>query len=137
MTLAAMMMLDTNIVSYAMRGKSEVLNHHLRSVPLNRLCISAISEAELHYGIALKSENKYLAADVTAFLSRIESLAWDSKAARMYGKVRAALRKSGTPLANLDMLIAAHALAVGATLVTNDRAFRHVEGLKTIDWTTP
>lgn len=137
MKLPAIIMLDTNIASYAMRGQHPALNAHLQQVPLNRLCISVISEGELRYGLALKPDMKPLNADVTAFLSRVDSLPWDSDAAEIYGPLRAALRKAGTPLGSLDELIAAHALAVGATLVTNDKAFRHVVGLKTVDWTKP
>jgi tRNA(fMet)-specific endonuclease VapC len=62
-------------------------------------------------------------------------LQWDSAAAARYGTVRAATERAGENLASLDMLIAAHALQIEATLVTNDRAFRHVAGLHVEDWT--
>jgi len=62
-------------------------------------------------------------------------LPWDNTAAECYGVLRADMQKKGKALGNLDMLIAAHALALGVVLITNDLAFRHVEGLKITDWT--
>ncbi len=133
----AIIMLDTNIVIYAVRGTSEALNRHLRHVPINRLCVSSITEGELRYGLACNPKATHTADDVLAFLRRVESLPWDSDAAGRYGTLRATLRQAGTPLDNLDTLIAAHALSIGALLVTNDRAFRQIKGLKTVDWTKP
>lgn len=138
MALPAIIMLDTNIASYIIRDQhSKAIAAHMQTVPLNRLCISSISEAELRYGIALNPGATKLAKAVGSFLQRIESLPWDSAVAECYANVRAQLKKRGTPLANLDMLIAAHALSMSALLVTNDNAFRHIKGLKTADWTKP
>lgn len=131
----AIIMLDTNMVSYAVRGTSEALNRHLRHVPINRLCVSSITEGELRYGLARNLKATHTADDVRAFLSRVETLPWDSDAAERYGVLRATLEKAGTPLGTMDTLIAAHALSVGALLVTNDRTFRQIKGLKTVDWT--
>jgi tRNA(fMet)-specific endonuclease VapC len=78
-----------------------------------------------------------LAAAVSAFLRHVQALPWDSEAAARYGTLRAQLEAAGTPVGNLDTLIAAHALAVGATLVTHDRAFRQVPGLVVEDWIEP
>jgi len=137
MTLPAIIMLDTNIASYIVRDRNEVLKAHLAKVPVNRLCISVISEAELRYGIAFNPAATRMKADVEAFLNRTESLPWDSDAAERYGTLRATLRRAGTTMDGMDMLIAAHALSVGALLVTNDAAFRQIKGLKTVDWTKP
>jgi tRNA(fMet)-specific endonuclease VapC len=65
----------------------------------------------------------------------VEALPWDSKAAWHYADVRATLERHGKPMGNLDMMIAAHALAVDAILVTNDRTFRRLGKLKVEDWT--
>jgi tRNA(fMet)-specific endonuclease VapC len=65
----------------------------------------------------------------------VDSLPWDSNAARRYADVRATLEIAGTPMGNLDMMIAAHALAEEAVLVTNDRSFRRLKELKIEDWT--
>ena len=72
---------------------------------------------------------------IDEFLLRVDSLPWDSNAARRYADVRAALEIAGTPMGNLDMMIAAHALAEEAVLVTNDRSFRRLKKLKIEDWT--
>ena len=66
---------------------------------------------------------------------RIDVVPWDSAVAACYGTLRADMQKKGTILGNLDLLIAAHALTLGLVLITNDRAFTQVEGLKIEDWT--
>lgn len=138
MLLPASIMLDTNIASYIIRDQhSPAINAHLQKIPHNRLCLSVISEAELRFGIARKPEATRLARNLRTFLGTIEVLPWDSDAAEIYGTLRASLETTGTPIGNLDTLIAAHALCVGALLVTSDKTFRHVKGLKTADWTKP
>jgi tRNA(fMet)-specific endonuclease VapC len=72
---------------------------------------------------------------VEDFLRHVEILPWDSDAAAQYAWMRKALEESGTPMGNLDMLIAAQALALGVVLVTHDRVFQRVKGLKIEDWT--
>jgi len=72
---------------------------------------------------------------IDEFLLRVDSLPWDSNAARRYAGVRAALEIAGTRMGNLHMMIAAHALAEEAVLVTNDRSFRRLKELKIEDWT--
>ena len=135
MAFPAIILLDTNIASFAIRGQSPTLNAWLQRAPLPRLCISAITEAELRYGVALNPAAKGLAYDVTNFLRRVESLPWDNDAAECYGRLRAELRKAGTPLDAMDLLIAAHALSLGALLITNDQSFTRVKGLHLADWT--
>jgi tRNA(fMet)-specific endonuclease VapC len=71
---------------------------------------------------------------VEEFLLRVEVLPWTSEAAGQYAEIRAALERFGRPMGNMDMLIAAHALAANAILVTHDRLFRRVKGLKIEDW---
>jgi len=127
-------MLDTNIASLVIRGPSEVLRTRLRAIPLASTCISAITEGELRYGLSRKPEATVLRAAVTAFLQHVQVLAWDSSAAATYGSLRAALETTGTPLANLDTLIAAHALATDCILATHDKAFTRVPGLVVEDW---
>jgi tRNA(fMet)-specific endonuclease VapC len=72
---------------------------------------------------------------VEEFLIRVAVHPWDSAAAQEYGRVRAALERAGRALGNLDAMIAAHALARGSVLVTHDKAFARVKGLKIVDWT--
>ena len=127
-------LLDTNMVSYFIKGE-----HHVRdkvvSVPMSMLSISAITEGELLFGLAKKPNADSLHVLVHEFLIRVDVLPWDSDAARCYGMLRADMQKRGRVLSNLDMLIAAHALALDVVLITNDRAFNQVAGLKIEDWT--
>jgi len=71
---------------------------------------------------------------VKAFLIRVRVLPWDSAAALCYGPLRASLEAAGTGLANLDTMIAAHALARGSILITHDKAFARIQGLALEDW---
>jgi tRNA(fMet)-specific endonuclease VapC len=107
----------------------------LLNVPMAQLAISAVTEAELLFGAARKPEAIRLSVAVDEFLLRVQALPWDSKATRHYADVRATLERHGKPMGNLDMMIAAHALAVEAILVTNDRAFLRLGNLKLEDWT--
>jgi len=104
-------------------------------VPFASVCLSAISEGKLLFGLAARPQSIWLQQTVRAFLLRIEVLPWDHEAAEHNGVLRAELQRSGRVLGAVDMLIAAHALAANAVLVTQDRAFRHVPGLVIEDWT--
>jgi len=127
-------LLDTNIVSHLIKGHPEV-GRHLLAVPMISLCISSITEGELLFGLAKRPQAARLHKVVKEFLLRVEVLPWDSVAAQSYGTVRAAMERQGRILAPLDLLIATHALAVNAILVSNDQAFRQVGGLRVEDWT--
>jgi tRNA(fMet)-specific endonuclease VapC len=127
-------MLDTNTVSHLVKEHAAVARH-LLAVPMVSLCISAITEAELLFGLAKRPEAKRLQLVVHEFLRRVEVLPWDSAVAARYGAVRAEMASQGKVLAPLDLLIAAHALAAGAVLVTNDQAFAQVPNLACDDWT--
>lgn len=127
-------MLDTNTVSQLVRGHPEVASRVV-GVPMADLCISCITEGELKFGLAKRPEARRLHVAVAELLKRVEVLPWDSMAAGHYGTLRADLERRGRPLGPLDLLIAAHALAVSAVLVTNDRAFAHATDLALEDWT--
>lgn len=124
-------MLDTNAASAVIKGGAPSLDQR---VTTGTTCISVITEAELRFGLARRPERAALARSVGAFLSEIEVLPWTSECARVYAPMRATLEAKGKPLGALDMLIAAHALASGCTLVTRDRAFTHVPDLRVDDW---
>jgi tRNA(fMet)-specific endonuclease VapC len=126
-------LLDTNMVSLALRGHPVVLSR-LESVPMSGLCISAITEGELLFGLARRPEATRLRQLVRAFLLRVDALPWDSDVAGCYGEMRARLTIQGKIIASLDLLIAAHAFSVGAILVSNDQAFRQIDGLTLEDW---
>jgi tRNA(fMet)-specific endonuclease VapC len=127
-------MLDTNTVSWIIRGAPAVVRERLVATPMSNVCISSITAGELRYGLAKRPDARRLAEAVEAFLRRVEVSAWDAAAARAYGGLRAELEAAGTPLGNLDLLIAAHAQATGAILVTGDIAFTRVGALEVVDW---
>ena len=97
--------------------------------------ISAVTEAELRFGAARKPGATRLHLAIEEFLIRVEILAWDSPAARQYALIRSSLEGTGSPMGNLDMMIAAQALAAGAALVTHDRVFHRIRQLRIEDWT--
>jgi tRNA(fMet)-specific endonuclease VapC len=130
-------LLDTNIASYAIKGNFPHVRQRLLKVPMGDVGISVITEAELRFGIARLPHAARLAMAVEEFLLRVEVLPWDSAAAHHYARLRAVLETDGEPMGNLDLMIAAQALAAGAILVTNDRVFRRVKGLKVEDWSKP
>jgi tRNA(fMet)-specific endonuclease VapC len=126
-------LLDTNTVSYLIKRHPQV-TQHLLAVPMHSVCISAITAGELAFGLAKRPEAVALKAAVNEFLRRVEVLPWDATVALTYGALRAQMQSKGTPLAALDMQIAAHALHVNATLVTSDHAFLHIDQLLVEDW---
>jgi tRNA(fMet)-specific endonuclease VapC len=127
-------MLDTNTASSLLKGQSSVVERLAAATP-ERTCLSVVTEAELLYGVAKRPEARKLRAAVDEFLAAIEVLAWSSAAARRYATIRGELERRGKPLGALDLLIAAHAVQHDVVLVTNDRAFGAVPGLRLEDWT--
>jgi tRNA(fMet)-specific endonuclease VapC len=133
--MAVRYLLDTNTVSYIIKGNFPRVRERLLKVPMSKVGISVVTEAELRFGVARLAQAAKLGVVVEEFLLRVEVLNWDSSAARHYGSLRAALEANGEPMGNLDLMIAAQTLAVGAILVSNDRAFRRVKALRIEDWT--
>jgi tRNA(fMet)-specific endonuclease VapC len=131
-------MLDTNTASYIIKGHPRAVRERVRRVAMGSVYISAITQAELLHGVARGPEAKDLPVVVREFLLRVEILPWDSDAAENYAKLRAACEKEGKSLGAMDMLVAAHAVSIGAVLITSDRAFYNVKHLlKLADWTVP
>lgn len=130
-------LLDTNIASYAIKGNFPQVRERLLRVPISEVGVSVITEAELRFGAVRKPAGTHLKLAVDEFLLRVEILPWDSSAAKHYADLRRALEDSGTPMGNLDLMIAAHTLAAEATLVTHDRVFQRVKHLRIEDWTKP
>lgn len=126
-------MLDTNTVSYLVRAHP-LVTQRVVNASMASLCISTVTEGELMFGVARRPQAVRLASTVTEFLRRVVSLPWDSDAARCYGTLRAKSQGKGINLSPLDMMIAAHAWAVNATLVSSDSAFFHLEALEIEDW---
>ncbi|WP_089728592.1 type II toxin-antitoxin system VapC family toxin [Candidatus Thiosymbion oneisti] len=127
-------MLDTNTVSHLLRQHPMVAKR-VETAPMAALCVSAITAGELWFGLAKRPGAKRLGLVVREFLRRVDALPWDNTIAQHYGTVRTAMERQGRILAPLDLLIAAHALGVGAVLVTNDQAFGQVPDLMIEDWT--
>lgn len=128
-------LLDTNIVSYSVRGNYPVVRQHVLRTPLESLAISSVTEAELLFWVINRPASSRNRLGVADFLVRVQCFAWDSGAARYCAATRESLRRRGLVLSTEDLMIASHALSLGLTLVTHDAAFSFVEGLKTEDWT--
>ena len=126
-------MLDTNIICQLLRLQPHVARH-VAELPMSALCISSITEGELLFGLAKRPAAKELRTAVRELLLRVETMPWDGLAAEHYGPARADLVRRGRTLALLDLLIATHALSLGAVLVTNDQAIRQLPELQTEDW---
>ena len=131
--MTSLYMLDTNMVSHIIKRQPQAIAR-LLEVPMHSVCISAVTAGELAFGLAKRPQALALREAVNEFLRRVEVMPWDAAVAQTYGTLRAALDKNGTPLAALDLQIAAHALHVNATLVSNDRVFARVGGLAVEDW---
>lgn len=128
-------MLDTNIASHVIKGDRPEIIRRLVSLPMEDVVISSVTEGELFYGLAKRGYPKALTERVRQFLIRVDVLPWDHDVTQAYGDLRAACEAKGVTLAPLDMMIAAHAVATDAILVTRDKAFAQVsEPLKTEDW---
>jgi tRNA(fMet)-specific endonuclease VapC len=132
--MAVRYLLDTNTASYVIKGNFPRVRERLLKVPMAEVGISVVTEAELRFGVARRPEAATLRKVAEEFLLRVEVLPWNSEAAQCYARIRAALEKEGEPMGNLDLMIAAQAVAAEAALVTHDRVFRRVKGLKVEDW---
>jgi tRNA(fMet)-specific endonuclease VapC len=127
-------MLDTNIISDLIRNPQGKAAAKIARIGDEHICISIVVAAELRYGCA-KSGSKRLLDAVETLLGEIEVLPLEAPAGAEYGTVRSRLEAKGKPIGGNDLLIAAHACAVGATLVTaNVSEFRRVYGLKVENW---
>ena len=134
MTPVTRYMLDTNTVSHLLK-KHPAVARRVVAVPITALCISAITQGELLFGLARRPEASTLHGAVREFLRRVDVLPWDATTAEVYGPARAATQREGRVRAPMDLLSGSHALSIDAILVTNDRAFGQLPGLTIEDWT--
>lgn len=126
-------MLDTDTVSFALRGKAEVAERLLQRAP-SELCISAVTLAELRYG-ADHRRSKKLHALIDTFVRSVSVVPFDASAATVFGVLAAELMGAGTPIGQLDTMIAAHALSLGVVLVTNNtKHYSKVPNLRIDNW---
>jgi len=121
-------MLDTDVASYIIKGVHKRVDRRVAATPPTDLCISAMTRAELKYGLAASPANVRLHTLVERFLGNMRLLAWGKDAADLHAQIKFQLRSAGTPIGEMDTLIAAHALAADAVLVTNNT--RHFERIK-------
>ena len=129
-------LLDTNMCIYAMKHHAPVLRR-MQLAKQDGLCVSAIVAAELAFGVARSApehrEKNQLS--LKRFLGAIPVQPWPSEAIWLYGSMRQSLKQAGTPIGELDLLIAAHAQVNALTLVSNNtREFERIEGLKLENW---
>ena len=126
-------MLDTDMVSFALRGQGRVATRVLEHRP-SELCISSITLAELRFGAEAHRSRK-LHRLISTFVDAIEIMPFDQPAANRFATVAAALTRRGEPIGTFDTLMAAHALSLRLTFVTNNtRHFARVAGLTTENW---
>ncbi len=128
-------MLDTNICIYLIKRDPPQVLQRVEEHDPGDIWVSAITVSELEYGIAKGSRPDEARSALEKFLASFGTLPYDDRAAEAYGLLRAELERRGQTIGPLDLLIAAHALALGCTLVThNTREFRRVPALAVEDW---
>lgn len=128
------LLLDTD-VCIAIMNRDERIRPHLEQHAPSTLRMSAVTLAELRFGIAKSTQPKRAMANLNALLSKVGVVPFDEAATTRYGDLRALLERRGSPIGPLDTLIAAHALSLRWTLAThNPREFRRVPGLAVADW---
>jgi tRNA(fMet)-specific endonuclease VapC len=132
----AVFMLDTDTCSYIMKRSHPLVLKRLQSVPISDVCISVVTRAELLYGVEVSPRRAQDAAALAAFLLYVHAVALDEDAALHYAEIRGDLKRRGLMIGANDLFIAAHARALGLTLVTNNTAeFERVSKLAIENWT--
>ena len=119
-------LLDTNVVSHIMQGRDAALLVRLTGLAVGQVVISSVTLAELEYGLHRRGQPIRLRNALTQLLLRIDVLPWDERVATCYGALCSTLESQGINLSDYDMMIAAHAVAVDAILVSRDKAFARV-----------
>jgi len=131
-------MLDTDTCIFLMRGESQRLEAKVQSVPLQQQVMSAVTFAQLTYGVqasatAKRKQNQVILDSLALHLTVLD---WPQDAAKHYAEIRADLKKRGAQLGAADLMIAAHAREMGAIIVTNNvKDFGRVKGLEVENWT--
>jgi tRNA(fMet)-specific endonuclease VapC len=129
-------MLDTNICIYIIKKKPRKVLQTFQALNVGDVCISAITFAELQYGVYKSQQQKRNKVALLKFLAPIEILPFTDKAASLYGEIRADLEKKGQIIGAYDLLIAAHALSENLILVTNNtKEFNRILKLRLRNWT--
>ncbi|RJR44057.1 MAG: type II toxin-antitoxin system VapC family toxin [Desulfobacteraceae bacterium] len=130
-------MLDTDTCIYTIKKNPPEVFEHLRKFSPDSIGVSAITEAELRFGMSNSSKPEHNHRVLDEFLAPFQIVPFDSAAASHYGEIRAHLRRNGTLIGNMDLLIAAHARSLSVTLVTNNiKEFKKVPGLQVDNWSS-
>jgi tRNA(fMet)-specific endonuclease VapC len=128
-------LVDTDIVSFFLRGRLASADRLIDAVQLRKACISACTRAEILKGIYGNPEATRLAERAWLFLKTIDTMPWDSNAANIYGKIAAQTKDKGATIGRFDEMIAAHALSLNLTVVTNNlRHFERIPDLPIMVW---
>ena len=129
-------LLDTDTASYLIKGRTPQVEERLAAIPPSMVCISVVTQAELLYGLKALPPAHRLHAGVRQFLKIVRILPWDSAAAEFYADIRHQLVTKGQTIGEMDMMIAAHALATSAVLVTNNtKHFKRIRApLALVNW---
>jgi len=128
-------MLDTNVCIYIIKQKPADVIERFKQTDISEISISSITLSELFYGVSKSSKPEQNFMALTQFVAPLEILPFGGEASQFYGDLRAYLEKQGTPIGSLDMLIAAHALSLASTLVTNnEKEFNRVPNLNIENW---
>jgi tRNA(fMet)-specific endonuclease VapC len=128
-------LLDTNICIYLIKEKPAQVLDKFRSHSVGQIGVSSITVSELWYGVANSERRKVNERALKQFMLPLTISEYDDRAAEAYGKIRTALEKEGQPIGAMDLLIAAHAVSMGVTLVTNnEREFSRVPDLIVENW---
>tara|TARA_Y100000588_G_scaffold5513_1_gene6617 strand:- start:3149 stop:3556 length:408 start_codon:yes stop_codon:yes gene_type:complete len=128
-------LLDTNTCIYVIKRSPPQVYKRLQGFRIGDVGISAITFCELQFGVTNSSKPEKNQLALTEFLAPLEVLDFPSAAAVTFGEIRSCLKRAGTPIGSYDLLIAAHALEQGLTLVTNNlKEFKRVPGLQLENW---
>jgi tRNA(fMet)-specific endonuclease VapC len=113
-------MLDTDTVSYFVKGRFSSIQDRMLALDSSEYCISVITRSEILFGLHLASTSSRSQIVARQFLAHVQTLDWGRREADIHARIRAQLRKAGIPMSDMDLLIAVHAISIGATLVTNN-----------------
>lgn len=132
----ALHLLDTDIASFIIKARSPAIEEKLAAIPPDRVCASAVTRVELMSGLKRLPPSHRLQVGVRQFFKIVRVLAWDADAADYYADIRHQVTTAGQPIGEMDMMIAAHALSIGAVLVTNNtRHFARIAPpLQLVNW---
>ncbi len=119
-------LLDTNVISHIMQGRDSKLLARLSKLGVGQAAISSVTLAEIEYGIQRRGPSLKLRNALTQVMLHMDVLPWDAAAATCYGELCSSLETLGINLSDFDMMIASHAVALKATLVSRDKAFAHI-----------